>query len=74
MSTLKDVAQMYPHSVKNVLETLAKNIKDDKETDPNIELLNFIKSAINDIDQKYPNAEERESKNIKENNKKKNYF
>ena len=80
VSTLNDVAQMYPYSVKNVLKLLTQNIKDGK-TAQNIkdnetvsELLKFINSAIKYIDKKYPNAEETESKNIEENNKKKAYF
>ncbi len=77
VSILKDVAQMYPASVKNKLEFLTQNIQacktdqDIKDNKTVSELLEFINSAINDIDKEYPNAKEIENKNIEENNKKK---
>ena len=80
VSILKDVAQMYPASVKNKLEFLTQNIQacktdqDIKDNKTVSELLEFINSAINDIDKEYPNAKEIENKNIEENNKKKAYF
>ena len=54
--TLEDVARISPYSVKNVLETLAQIIKDEKKTAQNIKLLNFINSAIDKIDMDYAEA------------------
>ncbi len=54
--TLTNVAQMSPYAVKNELEALAQIIKDEKKTAQNIELLNFINSAIDKIDMDYAEA------------------
>ena len=54
--TLEDVARISPYSVKNELEALAQIIKDEKKTAQNIELLNFINSAIDKIDMDYAEA------------------